>query len=83
MPPYSFQFTSPSIDLFELRQQLAELHLGILHCIELHSPNVIVHYANFTKEDVQDEIELKGKRFGNMFLLPYKKIDLTHPPNDS
>jgi|LauGreDrversion4_2_1035121.scaffolds.fasta_scaffold1178669_2 hypothetical protein len=83
MPPYSFQFTSPSIDLFELRQQLADLHLGILHCIELHPPNVIVHYANFTKQDVQDEIELKGKRFGNMFLLPYIKIDLTRLHNDS
>jgi hypothetical protein len=78
MPPYSFQFyCAYAIDMFELRQQLGELHLGILHFIEIQHPYVIVHYANFIKDDLRVEIELKGKLFGNMLFLPYsKKIDL-------
>jgi len=73
MPPYSFQFYHPSsIDPFELRQQLADLHFGILHCIEVKQPNVVVHYASFTKEEVRSEIETKGKLIGNYLL---QKID--------
>jgi hypothetical protein len=74
MSPYSFQFYHPSaVDMFELRQQLAELHYGILHRIELNHPQVIVHYANFTKDDVRLEIETKGKMTGNWILYPLPK----------
>ena len=74
MPPYSFQFYHPStVDMFELRQQLAELQFGILHCIELNHPLVIVHYANFTKEEVRLEIETKGKMSGNLIFYPFIK----------
>jgi len=70
MPPYSFKFHCSNVDMFEIRQQLSEYHFGILHCIEIHLPYIIVHYANFTKEDVRDEIENKGKLMGNWLLLP-------------
>ena len=74
MPPYSFQFSHPStVDMFELRQQLSELHWGILHYIELTPPYVVVHYANFTKEDVRMEIDIKGKMVGNWVFYPFQK----------
>lgn len=69
MPPYSFQFKS-SMDIYEIRQQLAELKLGILHSIKLNDPYVIVHYATFN-ENIKSEIELHGKLVGNWLFLPY------------
>ena len=74
MPPYSFKFhhTSP-MDMYDLRQQLADLHLGILHCIEVTPPYVVVHYANFTKEIIREEIETKGKLIHNWVFIPLEK----------
>lgn len=74
MPPFSFQFNHPSPDMHSLRQQIAEFQWGVLHYIEINPPHVMVHYANFTKEDVRAEIE-KGKMMGNWMLYPCKKID--------
>lgn len=74
MAPYAFQFYHPTeVNMFELRQQLAELKFGILHYIEVNPPHVIVHYANFTKEEVRLEIETKGKMTGNWILYPFIK----------
>jgi hypothetical protein len=56
--------------MFDLRQQLSEYHLGILHCIEINPPYIVVHYANFTKDDVREEIESKGKMMGNWIFYP-------------
>jgi hypothetical protein len=70
MPPYSFQFKS-SMEIYEIRQQLAELKLGILHSIKLNHPYVIVHYATFNNEQIRSEIELHGKLIGNWMFLPY------------
>jgi hypothetical protein len=70
MPPYSFKFTSSIVDMYIIRQTLADLHWGILHYIELQHPTVIVHYANFTNEQIRTEIELNGKILGPWLFLP-------------
>lgn len=73
MPPYSFQFKS-SMEIYEIRQQLSELKLGILHSIKLNHPYVIVHYATFNNEQLRSEIETHGKLIGNWMLIPYYQI---------
>ncbi len=69
MPPFSFQFKCESPNMYEIRCRLAELKLGVLHFIEMKDSNVIVHYANFTNEQIRTEIELNGKIFGNWLFI--------------
>ena len=74
MPPFSFQFHHPTeVDMFELRQHISNFHFGVLHCIDVKPPYVVVHYANFTNHDVRNEIETKGKMVGNWIFLPLSK----------
>jgi hypothetical protein len=60
------------MEICEIREQLSELKLGILHSIKLNHPYVIVHYATFNNEQLRSEIETYGKLIGNWILLPYE-----------